>query len=79
MRESEERFRNVHNYITENEFVGDGDNNLVILDYNNPTEINQTNFIGHFVYGLDAGHVDSVVSRGQLVVKNKALLTADED
>jgi cytosine/adenosine deaminase-related metal-dependent hydrolase len=74
-----ERFRNVHNYIAANEFIGDGDNNLVILDYNSPTEINQTNFLGHFAYGLDACHVDSVVARGQWVVKNKTLMTVDED
>jgi hypothetical protein len=35
--------------------------------------------LSHFVYGLDASHVDSVVSGGQLVVENKKLLTADED
>ena len=73
-----ERFRNVHNYIAANEFAGDGDNNLVILDYNSPTEIDENNFLGHFVYGLDAGHVDSVVSQGQMVMKNKTVLTVDE-
>jgi cytosine/adenosine deaminase-related metal-dependent hydrolase len=51
----------------------------VILDYNAPTEINADNFLGHFIYGLESSHVDSVVSGGQLVVKNKKLLTVDED
>jgi cytosine/adenosine deaminase-related metal-dependent hydrolase len=73
------RFRNVHAYIRSSGFTGDGDNNLVILDYNSPTEINADNFLGHFVYGLDAGHVDSVISGGQLVVKNKRLMTMEED
>jgi cytosine/adenosine deaminase-related metal-dependent hydrolase len=73
------RFRNAHAYIRRSGFSGDGDNNLVILDYNAPTEINADNFLGHFVYGLESGHVDSVVSGGQLVVKNKKLLTVDED
>jgi cytosine/adenosine deaminase-related metal-dependent hydrolase len=73
------RFRNAHNYIRSSGFSGDGDNNLVILDYNSPTEIKADNFLGHFVYGLESGHVDSVVSGGKLVVKNKKLLTVDED
>ena len=73
------RFRNAHAYIQTSGFSGDGDNNLVILDYNAPTEINADNFLGHFVYGLESSHVDSVVSGGQLVVKNKKLLTVDED
>jgi len=73
------RFRNAHAYIRSSGFTGDSDNNLVILDYNSPTEINAANFLGHFVYGLESSHVDSVVSGGQLVVKNKNLLTLDED
>jgi cytosine/adenosine deaminase-related metal-dependent hydrolase len=74
-----QRFRNAHVYIQSSGFIGDGDNNLVILNYNAPTEINADNLLGHFVYGLDASHVDSVVSGGQLVVENKKLLTVDED
>jgi cytosine/adenosine deaminase-related metal-dependent hydrolase len=73
------RFRNVHAYIRFSGFTGDGDNNLVILDYNSPTEINADNFLGHFVYGLDASHVDSVISGGQMVVKDKKLITMEED
>ena len=73
------RFRNVHAYIRFSGFTGDGDNNLVILDYNSPTEINADNFLGHFVYGLDASHVDSVISGGQMVVKDKKLMTMEED
>jgi cytosine/adenosine deaminase-related metal-dependent hydrolase len=73
------RFRNVHDYIRTSGFCGDGDNNLVILDYNSPTPIDASNFLGHFVYGLDASHVDSVVCGGKMVVKYKKLLTVDED
>jgi cytosine/adenosine deaminase-related metal-dependent hydrolase len=71
------RFRNAQEYIRASGFSGDGDNNLVILDYNSPTEIRADNFLGHFIYGLESGHVDSVVSCGQLVVKNKELMTVD--
>ncbi|MCP5101893.1 MAG: amidohydrolase family protein [bacterium] len=73
------RFRNVHNYLSENNFVGDGDNNLVILDYDSPTEIHGGNFAGHFVYGLDSSHVESVISGGRLIVRDRKVLTVDED
>ena len=73
------RFRNVHAYMRANGFSGDADNNLLILDYNSPTEINAENFLGHFIYGLESSHVHSVVSCGKLVVKNKKVLTVKED
>jgi cytosine/adenosine deaminase-related metal-dependent hydrolase len=73
------RFRKVHDYIRIHGFMGDGDNNLVILDYDSPTDIHASNFLGHFVYGIDARHVDSVISSGKLIVEHKKLLTAEED
>ena len=73
------RFRKVHDYIGSNGFCGDGDNNLVILDYDSPTDINEGNFLSHFVYGIDACHVESVISSGKLIVENKKLLTVAED
>ncbi len=73
------RFRKVHEYIRTSGFSGDGNNNLVILDYNSPTPITAENFLGHFVYGLESSHVDSVVCSGKLVLKNKKLLTVAED
>jgi cytosine/adenosine deaminase-related metal-dependent hydrolase len=73
------RFRKVHDYIRDNAFNGDGENNLVILDYDSPTDINSNNFLGHFVYGIDARHVDSVISSGRLIVENKKLLTVAAD
>ena len=73
------RFRKIHDYIVDHAFSGDGDNNLVILDYDSPTDINASNFLGHFVYGIDARHVESVISCGKLIVENKKLLTVAED
>jgi len=74
-----QRFRNIHRYLSSNDFKGDGENNLVILDYNSPTEINEENFLGHFVFGIEAMHVESVIAKGELVVKNRKLQTMDED
>lgn len=73
------RFRGVNRYLAANGFSGDNDDNLVVLDYNPPTEINPENFLGHFVFGIDAMHVDSVIANGQLILREKQLLTMDEE
>lgn len=72
------RFRNVHRYISDNGFSGDGDNNLVVLDYNTPTDFNQNNFLGHFIFGLNSNHVSEVISNGKLIVRNKQITTVNE-
>lgn len=73
-----DRFRKVHTYIEENGFQGDTDNNLVILDYNPPTDVTRDNFLGHFVYGLDSAHVSTVISGGQVIVEERKLVSANE-
>lgn len=74
-----DRFRNIHRFIKENDFQGDADNNLVILDYNSPTQMNPDNFLGHFVYGIDSSHVESVISSGRLIVEDRKLVSANEE
>jgi len=73
------RFRNVHEYIRKNKFQGDGENNLVILDYDSPTPIGPENFPGHFIYGLESRHVESVISNGRLIVHERKVLTVNEE
>jgi cytosine/adenosine deaminase-related metal-dependent hydrolase len=74
-----ERFRNVHNYLFNNNFSGDGENNLVVLDYDSPTELNSDNFLGHFIFGLASNHVQHVISDGKLIVKNRIIQNVDEE
>jgi cytosine/adenosine deaminase-related metal-dependent hydrolase len=73
-----QRFRNVHRYLSSNGFKGDGENNLVVLDYDSPTSFNQKNFLGHFIFGLRSNHVQHVISNGKLIVKDRALQNIDE-
>jgi cytosine/adenosine deaminase-related metal-dependent hydrolase len=73
------RFRNVHRYLSTNGFTGDGSNNLVVLDYDSPTGINQNNFTGHFLFGINACHVRDVLSDGKIIVKNRNMLTLDQE
>ena len=77
--ETYRRFRNVHNYLSSNGFSGDGDNNLVVLDYQPPTPLHQRNFLGHFLFGLESRDVLHVISSGKLIVENRQLTTVRED
>jgi len=73
------RFRNVHRYLAENGFRGDGDNNLVILDYESPTPVTKENFIGHILFGISSRHVTHVISAGRLIVRERKITTVDEE
>ncbi len=73
------RFRNVHKYLENNAFEGDEENNLVVLDYDSPTEMNTTNFLGHFLFGLRASHVKHVISNGEIIVKDRKLQKVNEE
>ncbi len=76
--EAYKRFRKVHEYIQKNHYDGDGENNLVVLDYNSPTEINSNNFLGHFIFGINSNHVCDVISNGKLIVKGRKIQTVNE-
>ena len=66
-------------YLNNNNFDGDGENNLVVLDYDSPTELNEQNFLGHFIFGLASNHVQHVISNGKLIVKNRIIQTVIEE
>ena len=72
------RFRNVHDYVAQNNYKGDGPNNLVVLDYDTPTPLTKDNFYGHFLFGFDARQVLHVISDGKLIVKDRNITTVNE-
>ncbi|MFZ4521963.1 MAG: amidohydrolase family protein [Bacteroidales bacterium] len=73
-----QRFRNVHHYLDSNNIAGDGDNNLVVLDYDTPTPLTDSNFLGHFLFGLESAQISHVIANGKLILENGKLLTVDE-
>lgn len=73
------RLRNVHRHTALFGPCGDNENNLVIFNYDTPTPLTQDNALGHFFYGLDARHVDTVISAGKVIVENGRLCSCDED
>lgn len=74
-----QRLRRPHHYLKDNQFTGDGDNNLMILDYDTPTPITQENFVGHFFYGMNASHVKHLIAQGKLILQNRRHTLLDEE
>ncbi len=52
---------------------------LAIMDYHPPTPLSETNFLGHFIFGLTDATVDTTVCRGEILMKNKEILSLDEE
>ncbi|SMP68690.1 Cytosine/adenosine deaminase [Desulfonatronum zhilinae] len=77
-REAYDRLRRTHELIRRVNAPGDGPNNLVILDYDTPTPMTPDNMLGHFLFGLEAVHVHTVIAQGRIVVENRRLVSHDE-
>lgn len=73
------RLRAAHKYLGSNAFKGDGEDNLVVLDYAPPTPVRSENWPAHMVFGVTRADVRHVVSQGRLTVKDRRLLTLDEE
>jgi len=61
------------------EIVEGGPADLAIMDYHPPTPLSEANFLGHFIFGLTDANVDTTVCRGEILMKNKEILSLDEE
>lgn len=52
---------------------------LAIMDYNPPTPLDESNFLGHLIFGLVDATVDTTVCRGRILMRNKIILSMDEE
>jgi len=73
------RLHRVHDYLQANGFRGDGDNNLVVLDYATPTPVTAENWPAHVVYALSSRNVHAVLSSGRCIVEDGRIVTVDHD
>lgn len=51
---------------------------IILLDYNSPTPLNQNNFFSHFIFGLSSRFVTDVIINGNFVLKDREFLNIDE-
>ena len=73
------RLRRVHDYLRDNGFPGDGEDNLVVLDYPTPTPVTADNWPAHVVYALQSRHVTDVLAQGRWIVRDRQLVGVDEE
>ncbi|MCX8094916.1 MAG: putative aminohydrolase SsnA [Caldisericia bacterium] len=66
-----------------NEKIGeikeDYKSDFVLLNYNPPTPLNETNFFGHFIFGLSSRFVSDVYVNGEIILKDGKILGIDEE
>ncbi|OGN92568.1 MAG: hypothetical protein A2Z71_11985 [Chloroflexi bacterium RBG_13_50_21] len=51
---------------------------LAIMDYQPPTPLSESNFLGHLIFGLVDATVDTTVCKGKILMKGKQILSMDE-
>ncbi|HMD14284.1 MAG TPA: chlorohydrolase, partial [Bacteroidota bacterium] len=50
---------------------------LVVIDYQSPTPMTVDNLCGHFLFGMQSSMIESVMSNGRWIVKDRELLGVD--
>ena len=52
---------------------------LIVVDYNPLTVMNENNLFGHIFFGMTGRSVDTTIINGKVVMKDRKILTVDED
>jgi len=52
---------------------------VIIVDYNPPTPINEGNINGHLLFGINGRFVDTTIVNGKVVMEGRKLLHIDEE
>ncbi len=73
------RLRAVERWIANANFAMPGTDGLVVFDYPTRTEVTEANVLSHLLYGLTSSHVNSVVTGGRFVLKDRVVMTVSED
>lgn len=52
---------------------------IIIVDYNPPTPINENNINSHLLFGINGRHVDTTIINGKVVMEDRKLVNIDEE
>ncbi|NNU75696.1 putative aminohydrolase SsnA [Clostridium estertheticum] len=52
---------------------------IIIVDYNPPTPINENNINSHLLFGINGRFVDTTIINGRVVMENRKLINIDEE
>ena len=51
---------------------------IILVDYNPPTILDEKNFLSHLIFGLVDATVDTTMCNGRIIMENKRILDLDE-
>ena len=51
---------------------------IIVIDYNPPTELNERNFLSHLLFGMVDSVVDTTICNGKILMKDKKLTEINE-
>lgn len=52
---------------------------IIIVDYNPPTPINDNNINAHLLFGINGRHVDTTIINGKVIMEERKLINIDEE
>lgn len=52
---------------------------IIIVDYNPPTPINENNINSHLLFGINGRYVDTTIINGKVVMEDRKLVNIDEE
>lgn len=52
---------------------------IIIVDYNSSTPINENNINSHLLFGINGRHVDTTIINGKVVMEDRKLIDIDEE
>ncbi|QVK18784.1 putative aminohydrolase SsnA [Mycoplasmatota bacterium] len=52
---------------------------IIIVDYNSGTPINENNIDAHLLFGINGRHVDTTIINGKVIMEERKLTTIDEE
>ncbi len=52
---------------------------VIIVDYNPPTPINENNINSHLLFGVTGRHVDTTIINGKVIMEDRKLVDIDEE
>ncbi|MBW9151057.1 putative aminohydrolase SsnA [Clostridium estertheticum] len=52
---------------------------VIVVDYNSPTPINENNINSHLLFGINGRSVDTTIINGRVVMENRKLVNIDEE
>lgn len=52
---------------------------IIVVDYNPPTPINENNINAHILFGINGRHIDTTIINGKVLMEDRNLLHVDEE